>query len=77
MMSHSRLGTEVTHPPAASPGRWSQRLPQPGTQSREDGGATGRAQDRGQAQHFTSGLEVSAAEPEFLRRKKINHFKRL
>lgn len=28
------------------------------------------------AQHFTSGLEVSAAKPECPRRKKKNHFKR-
>lgn len=65
VMSHSRVDTAVTQPPAACSGCSNQ------------GHRAKRMMEVLQAaQHFTSGLEVSAAKPECPRRKKKNHFKR-
>lgn len=63
VMSPSRVETGVTHPPAAGSGN--QGLPQPGTESKEDGGdATGRTtrqRGRSPALQFWSGSLCSRA----------------
>lgn len=64
-------GAEVTHPPAAS---WNQGCPSQGHSAKW---MMEVLQDRGaEAQHFTSDLEVSAAEPESLRRKEEKTFQK-